>query len=175
MSLSLLLDGNGVEDGDNAKSEQKKKHQDGDDDNGQDSDDDGNEKGKRSGLGLLLCVLSEEVIIRIWFRAYSLCFPASIAACLRWNCCCCMGSREATGTNTLFPRIFGHEASGSWCHIECCKANKRMIHGCNFWIRSCQSCGARIAGASRIIGVDLKAKRFKLFPLGNSLFWLFSC
>ncbi|KAI8525606.1 hypothetical protein RHMOL_Rhmol13G0243600 [Rhododendron molle] len=112
MSLSLLLDGNGVEDGDNAKSEQKKKHQDGDDDNGQDSDDDGNEKGKRSGLGLLLCVLSEEVIIRIWFRAYSLCFPASIAACLRWNCCCCMGSREATGTNTLFPRIFGHEASG---------------------------------------------------------------
>ncbi|KAI8525612.1 hypothetical protein RHMOL_Rhmol13G0243600 [Rhododendron molle] len=149
MSLSLLLDGNGVEDGDNAKSEQKKKHQDGDDDNGQDSDDDGNEKGKRSGLGLLLCVLSEEVIIRIWFRAYSLCFPASIAACLRWN--------------------------WSWCHIECCKANKRMIHGCNFWIRSCQSCGARIAGASRIIGVDLKAKRFKLFPLGNSLFWLFSC
>ncbi|KAG5224173.1 alcohol-dehydrogenase family protein [Salix suchowensis] len=47
-------------------------------------------------------------------------------------------------------------------HIECCKAEERLLGG-HFWTGSCRLAaaeGARISGASRIIGVDLNANRF---------------
>ncbi|GMP79670.1 hypothetical protein CsSME_00035121 [Camellia sinensis var. sinensis] len=51
-----------------------------------------------------------------------------------------------------------------WCHCECCQANKGLNCGC-LRIGSCRpSCyrrGARVSGASRIIGVDLNSNRYE--------------
>ncbi|MFS7979316.1 hypothetical protein Hanom_Chr10g00925891 [Helianthus anomalus] len=47
------------------------------------------------------------------------------------------------------------------CKFECCKTEKRLFSG-GFRSRSCGTCCVRIAGASRIIGVDLNANRFEL-------------
>ncbi|KAK9270896.1 hypothetical protein L1049_026482 [Liquidambar formosana] len=93
---------------------------------------------------------------------------------------------EAKGQTPLFPRILGHEAGGSWCRSQCCKTKKGLNGSC-FWIGCCRPCsmafvspkfftedfyflllgcnkaaeGARIAGASRIIGVDLHPNRLE--------------
>ncbi|KAB1220909.1 Alcohol dehydrogenase 1 [Morella rubra] len=51
----------------------------------------------------------------------------------------------------------------SWCHFECCKTQEGSICS-GLWFGCCGLAaaeGARIAGASRIIGVDMNSSRFE--------------
>ncbi|CAL5333059.1 unnamed protein product [Camellia sinensis] len=57
---------------------------------------------------------------------------------------------------------FGFVARRTWSGSKCCQTSKR-VNRCHFWIGGCRPSsaeGCRIAGASRIIGIDLNANRF---------------